>query len=106
MRRSNNLEVCFYENAPKLGGQKATSFCLKQKGNKIMKDKAEKTCKPRGDEKQNEFISRCIKEQMGKGKTQDDAKGMCHDIWRGEKAKQGIFKSFNAVLKMIIERIK
>ncbi len=71
----------------------------------VMKDKVEKVCKPRGGEKQSDFISRCIREQMHGGKTQDEAKGMCYGIWRGEKAKQGIFKSLNAAIKRIIKRI-
>lgn len=83
-----------------MGGQKATSFCL---GKRM---KVEKTCKPRGGEKQNEFISRCIKEQMDKGKNQEEAQGMCYGIWRGEKIKKSIYKGLSKVLKSIIKRVK
>ena len=82
---------------------KISAIMATQIGEITNKKNIEKACKPRGGEKQNEFISRCIKEQMGKGKTQDEAKGMCYGIWRGEKAKQSIFKSFNMALKRIIK---
>lgn len=102
--KSNNLALCFYDNYKKMGGQKAMSFCL-QKGTN-MSNKAEKACTPRSGEKQNDFISRCIKEEMNKGTPQKEAQGKCYGIWRGEKAKQIIVKSLNYILKRIISRIK
>lgn len=89
---------------------KISAIFATQIGDGNMSNKAEKTCKPRSGEKQNDFISRCIKEQMDKGETQDKAKGMCYGIWRGEKAKQEarktIFQSINLLAKCILNSFK
>jgi hypothetical protein len=42
-------------------------------------------CTPRGGEKQNEFVSRCIKTARDDGKEQDEAVGMCEGIWNNAK---------------------
>lgn len=44
---------------------------------------------PGFSESENEFISRCVKEVMGEGATQDQAIGKCYGIWsnRGKVAK-------------------
>jgi hypothetical protein len=42
-------------------------------------------CTPRGGEKQNEFVSRCIKQARDDGKEQEQAVGMCENIWREAK---------------------
>lgn len=101
MKRSNNLEICFYDNYKTMGGQKAMSYCLQ----KNISNKAEKACTPKLGEKQSDFISRCIKTEMDKGISQNEAKGKCYGIWRGEKTKQSIVKSLNVILKRIIDRI-
>ena len=102
-----------YKNYEKLSkpAQIVNNF-MKKFRNKVVKDvtimkaKIEKTCKPRGGEKQNDFISRCIKEEMNKGTSQDQAQGKCYGIWRGEKIKKSIYKGLSKVLKSIIKRVK
>jgi hypothetical protein len=37
---------------------------------------------PRKDEKQNDYISRCLKEVLGEGKTKEQALGQCYGMWR------------------------
>jgi hypothetical protein len=40
---------------------------------------------PAKNEKKGEYISRCIKQVMGEGKTQDQAVGQCEGRWRDAK---------------------
>jgi len=74
-------------------------------GRETMSNKAEKSCSPGPGEDKTKFISRCIKEQMNKGKTQEEAKGMCYGIWSAKKSrddlKKAIFAGINTVIKNI-----
>jgi hypothetical protein len=42
---------------------------------------------PKGNESQNDFISRCVSIVMNEGKDQDEALGKCYGIWRQHKKK-------------------
>lgn len=54
--------------------------------------------KPKPNEKESEYISRCVKQVMGEGKTQDQALGQCYGMWRGSK-KSEITKTLKNVVK-------
>jgi hypothetical protein len=52
------------------------------------------------NEKQSEFISRCVKEVMNEGKPQKEALGKCYGIYR--QAKKSIIKNiYNKILKQL-----
>ena len=38
--------------------------------------------KPRSGEEKNKYISRCVEQVMGEGRTQDQALGKCYGMWR------------------------
>lgn len=48
------------------------------------------TPEPKPDEEKQEFISRCIETERNNGMSQDEAVGMCYDIW--ERSKKSVFK--------------
>lgn len=41
--------------------------------------------KPRKNETQDEFVSRCIGVEVAAGKEQSQAAAICYDIWRSRK---------------------
>lgn len=43
--------------------------------------------KPKKGEKKSEYISRCVKEVMHEGKTQEQALGQCYGMWEHRKSK-------------------
>ena len=43
--------------------------------------------KPKPDEKQDQYISRCVAQVMGEGKTQQQALGQCFGMWRQHQKK-------------------
>jgi hypothetical protein len=44
--------------------------------------------KPNPGEKSKDYISRCVKEVMGEGKTQKEALGKCYGMLRHAKGKE------------------
>ena len=44
-------------------------------------DKVEMVMEPKADESKDEFVSRCVSYEMGQGKDQDQALGMCYAIY-------------------------
>jgi len=52
---------------------------------------------PRAGEKQSDFISRCVKQVVGEGKTQDQALGQCYGVFRQHRG--GTAKLFCEVIK-------
>lgn len=44
--------------------------------------------KPQKNEKQNEYISRCVAVVMKEGKTQKQALGQCYGMWQQSKKKK------------------
>lgn len=112
----NDILANAYASARESGKDKETSSKIAwaavnryREGKKTMQNKAEKVCTPRSGEKQNDFISRCIKEEMDKGTPQDQAKGKCYGIWRGEKTKEArktILQSVNRLAKYLIKKIR
>lgn len=46
--------------------------------------------KPKPDEEKQDFISRCIEDEVNQGMAQDEAAGMCYDLW--EESKKSVFK--------------
>jgi hypothetical protein len=44
-------------------------------------DKVEMVMEPKADESKDEFVSRCVSYEMGQGKEQDQALGMCYAIY-------------------------
>ncbi len=71
--------------------------------------KVTKTCKPRGGEKQQDFISRCISEEVSAGTPQDEAQGKCYGIWRQAKkseARKALIKALNFIAKKMLKSIK
>lgn len=66
--------------------------------------------KPKGGEKEEDFIGRCVSEIIHEGKlTQEQALGKCYGIWRqGGKSKtekSQLFKVFVDVTKAIAKDI-
>lgn len=45
---------------------------------------------PQPGEDKQDFISRCIEAEVDSGMEQDEAAGMCYDIWENEK--KSVFK--------------
>ena len=56
-------------------------------------------CTPGSGEKQNEFVSRCIKQARDDGKPEDEAQGMCYGIWN-ETKKSLITKALSELVKV------
>lgn len=50
---------------------------------------------PRPSETENEFISRCVSNEMNKGMTQDQALGACYAVWKEKKMRSEILKNKN-----------
>lgn len=48
------------------------------------------TPEPKPDEDKQDFVSRCIEYEVGQGMEQDEAAGMCYDIW--ERSQKSVFK--------------
>ena len=44
--------------------------------------------KPKPDEKQTEFISRCIKNEINNGKEQKQSAAICYSIWKNRNKKK------------------
>lgn len=40
---------------------------------------------PKPNEKESDYISRCVKEVMAEGATQEQALGKCYGMWKGSK---------------------
>jgi len=43
---------------------------------------------PKKNEKQNEYISRCVSVVMKEGKTQEQALGQCYGMWKQSKKRK------------------
>jgi len=44
--------------------------------------------KPRKNETQDEFVSRCVGEEINSGKEQAQAVAICYDIWKTSRRKK------------------
>lgn len=58
---------------------------------------------PKLNEKQDEYIGRCVKQIMAEGKTQDQALGQCEGMWRQAK-KTEILKSLDDAMNVLKAR--
>jgi hypothetical protein len=48
--------------------------------------------KPRANEQQGKFISRCVAFLVGEGRPQNQAAAICHEQWRGKEEETDCFK--------------
>jgi hypothetical protein len=60
---------------------------------------------PRGNESQNDFISRCVKEEMDSGYEQDRALAICYSKWR-ESKKSHMVKQIKRMKKAILPSLQ
>lgn len=65
-----------------------------------------KSCTPRGGESEQDFISRCIREEIKAGATQDEAAGKCYGIWRQKQARKTLLKQLESCKKRLEKVIK
>ena len=56
--------------------------------------------KPKPNEKESEYISRCVKQVVSEGKTQQEALGQCYGMFRQSK-KGEIKKTLTQVMKIL-----
>jgi len=70
--------------------------------------KIEKACSVKAGESRNDFVSRCVKEQMDKGKSQDEALGMCEGMFNEAKKSEALnmVQSIQKSMIKIIHKIR
>ena len=76
----------------------------------LKQKKIEKACSVKVGESRNDFVSRCVKEQMDKGKSQDEALGMCEGMFneakKSEALNKELFRVVQSIRKSMIDIIK
>lgn len=75
------------------------------KGKGFNPKKIEKTYKPGAGEKEQDFVSRCIKGEIDSGKDKDQAAAICYSVW-GEAKKSEMFTALKKVLKSLVNKLK